>query len=132
MPTGTRRESRERALALLYEAEAKDMSPHQVLAQLPVAPEPFVIELVSGVEAESERIDAILGRLARDWTLGRMPWIDRNVLRLATYELLTDSSTPIAAVINEAVELAKAYSTEASGRFVNGILAAIAAEVRPN
>lgn len=130
MPTGTRRESRERALALLYEAEAKAISPNQVLAQLPVAPEPFVIELVSGVEAESARIDGILGRLARDWALDRMPWIDRNVLRLATYELLTDSSTPVAAVINEAVELAKAYSTEASGRFVNGILAAIATEVR--
>ena len=132
MATGTRRESRERALALLYEAEAKGIAPHQVLAQLVVEPDPFVVDLVSGVDGQAARIDAMLTRLAQDWPLDRMPSIDRNVLRLAAYELLFDVETPVAAVINEAVELVKVYSTEASGRFVNGILASIAAEVRTN
>ncbi|MGH9302462.1 MAG: transcription antitermination factor NusB [Acidimicrobiales bacterium] len=130
MPTGTRREARERALALLYEADSKGLSPSEVLVQLPVAPDEFVIRLVRGVATHDSQIDELLSRLAREWVLERMPVVDRSLLRLATYELLFDSETPIAAVINEAVELAKIYSTEESGRFVNGILSAVAAEVR--
>lgn len=128
---GGRREARERALSLLYEAESKDLVPSVVLADLPVAPEPFVAELVAGVEGNRGRIDGIIAAHAIDWTLDRMPVIDRNVLRLAVFELLDAAGQPIGVVISEAVELAKRYSTDESGRFVNGILASIAADIRP-
>lgn len=130
MGVGSRREARERALSLLYEAEAKGITGASVLAELPLQPEPFVADLVRGVGAHQARIDELVDRLAIDWDVGRMPSIDRNVLRLAVYELLERPDVPVAAVISEAVELAKRYSTEESGRFVNGVLASVAAEVR--
>ena len=131
MSVGSRREGRERALSLLYEAEVKDLAPSTLLADLPVEPEAFVVDLVRGVGTHQERIDALIARFAVDWTLDRMPAIDRNLLRLAVYELLERPDVPLGAVISEAVELAKGYSTDESGRFVNGVLASVAAEVRP-
>ena len=118
-------------MSLLYEAEAKQVAPDAVLAELPARPEPFVVELVRGVGEHAERVDALIARFARDWAIDRMPAVDRNVLRLAVYELLERPDVPTAAVISEAVELAKRYSTDESGRFVNGVLASVAAEVRP-
>ena len=70
-------------------------------------------------------LDELIGSLSDEWAVERMPVIDRNVLRLGAYELLHDRDTPRAVVINEAIELAKEYSTEDSGRFINGVLAAI-------
>jgi transcription antitermination protein NusB len=131
MSVGTRREERERALSLLYEAEAKDMRAGALLAQLPVSPEPFVVDLVTGVDTNCARIDDLIARHSIDWALDRMPAVDRNLLRLGAYELLERPDIPTGAVISEAVELAKRYSTEESGRFVNGVLASIVAEVRP-
>jgi N utilization substance protein B len=128
---GTRREARERALSLLYEADAKDVSPGKVLADLPVVPPAFVCELVDGVESRLAEIDGLVSRFAIDWTIGRMPVIDRTLLRMATFELLARPDIPTGVVISEAVELAKVYSTEESGRFVNGVLASIAAATRP-
>ena len=128
---GTRREARERALSLLYEAEAKDLSVGDVLADLPLPADEFAVDLVNGVERDKERIDALIGRYSIDWSLDRMPVIDRTLLRLAIYELLDRPDVPTAAILSEAVELAKAYSTEDSGRFVNGVLASVAGEVRP-
>ena len=130
MSVGTRREERERALSLLYEAEAKDMRAGALLAQLPVSPEPFVVDLVTGADGHRDRIDELISRHAIDWTLERMPAVDRNILRLGAYELLERPDVPLGAVISEAVELAKRYSTDESGRFVNGVLASIAAETR--
>ena len=131
MNVGSRREARERALSLLYEAEVKDLVPSALLAELPLQPEPFVADLVQGVGENCARIDELVGRFAIGWTLDRMPAVDRNVLRLAVYELLERPDVPLGAVIDEAVELAKRYSTDESGRFVNGVLSGIAAEVRP-
>ncbi|MGH9178505.1 MAG: transcription antitermination factor NusB [Acidimicrobiales bacterium] len=131
MTVGSRREGRERALSLLYEAEVKELTPAELLAELPLQAEPFVADLVRGVGTHREQIDELIGRFAIDWTLDRMPAVDRNLLRLAVYELLERPDVPLAAVISEAVELAKRYSTDESGRFVNGVLAAVAGEVRP-
>jgi transcription antitermination protein NusB len=128
---GSRREARERVLSLLYEAEAKDLAPSALLAELPVPPEPFVADLVDGVGANAARIDGLVERFAIGWALDRMPVVDRTVLRIAVYELLERPDVPVGAVIDEAVELAKRYSTDESGRFVNGVLASVAAEVRP-
>jgi N utilization substance protein B len=128
---GSRREARERALSLLYEAYAKDVDPDGVLAELPVAPDPFAAELVTGVGHDQGRIDGLISQFSVDWAIDRMPVVDRTLLRMAVYELLEHPDVPTGAVISEAVELAKAYSTDESGRFVNGVLGAIALEVRP-
>ncbi|MBW3651288.1 MAG: transcription antitermination factor NusB [Actinobacteria bacterium] len=131
MVPGSRRESRERALELLYEAEAKGQPPQEVVAAQTLRPDPFVLELVEGVEARGAELDEVLGRFAKGWAVDRMPVLDRAILRMAVFELVAQPRTPVAVVISEAVELAKRYSTEESGKFVNGVLAGVAAEVRP-
>lgn len=125
-----RREARERALALLYEAESKAVSPSEVLASLPVPPDPFAADLVRGVGEVSDELDARIGAVARGWTVARMPAIDRALLRVGCYELLYEPDTPTAVIINEAVELAGRFSTDDSSRFVNGVLSKLAADVR--
>ncbi len=130
-PLSTRREARERALSLLYEAESKQAQPSAVLAELPVAPDPYVVDVVRGVEAERSRIDELVASHAIGWTVDRMPVVDRALLRMATFELLARPDVPTGVIISEAVELATQYSTEESGRFVNGMLATIATIVRP-
>ena len=127
---GSRREARERALALLYEAEAKAETPAEVVAALPIEPDAYAERLVLGVGEHGAAIDGLIRRYARGWKLERMPAIDRAVLRVAIYELLFEPGVPTAAVVSEAVELASEYSTDESGRFVNGLLARIAGEVR--
>ena len=128
---GSRREARERALSLLYEAEVKGETPDRVLDSLPLAPEPFAAELVTGVGEHGDEVDGLIRRFAKGWTLERMPAIDRTLLRIGTYELGHRLDVPTGAVISEAVELAKRYSTDDSGKFVNGMLARIAKELRP-
>lgn len=127
---GPRREARERALSLLYEACLKRLSVAEVIASLAAQPDPFVLRLVLGVEANQERIDELITGAAVGWELERMPVIDRSLLRLATFELLEDPETPVAVVLDEAVDLAKRFSTEQSGGFVNGVLSTIARAVR--
>lgn len=125
-----RHEARERALGLLYEAEMKDEPVTRVIQALPLPPDPYARELALGVDDHRDELDALLGRYSRNWTVARMPVVDRVVLRLACYELVHQSGTPRNVVLDEAVELAKAYGTDDSPRFVNGVLARIADEVR--
>jgi transcription antitermination protein NusB len=127
---GTRRQARELALSLLYEADTKTATPAEVLAEFPIDPDPFASDLVAGVGEHQADIDDLIRRFAKDWTIDRMPVVDRNLLRIGIYELLQRPDVPTAAVISEAVELARRYSTEESGRFVNGMLGRIAEEVR--
>lgn len=129
---GSRREARERALSLLYEADAKDMAPAALLAEIPVTPVAYVTSIVAGVGERCGEIDELIERFAIDWTIDRMPVIDRTVVRMATFELLCRPDVPTGVVISEAVELVKRYSTEESGRFVNGVLASIATATRPS
>lgn len=126
----TRRQARERALALLYEAEAKDVAPGAVLAELPAPPPTFCVELVNGVAEYQPELDRFLDRYAQDWSVERMPALDRNLLRMSVFELLHRPEVPTAAVISEAVDLARDYSTDESSRFVNGMLSRIARDVR--
>jgi N utilization substance protein B len=128
---GTRRQARERALSLLYEAESKGVHPNDVLAELPVDPAKFAEELVRGVADHQEEIDRYLGEYAHDWTVDRMPALDRALLRMSVFELLYRPDVPTGAVVSEAVELAQDYSTDESARFVNGMLSNIAESVRP-
>jgi transcription antitermination protein NusB len=126
-----RSEARERALGLLYEAEAKGAPVHDVIAALPVEPDPLATLLAEGVGEHQARIDDLIRANARNWTLERMAVTDRSVLRLATFELLERPEVPTAVVLDEAVELAKRFGTDDSGRFVNGILSAVARTARP-
>ena len=126
-----RTEARERALALLYEADAKSIDPIELVAALAVPPDPLATTLVEGVAREHARIDELITRYLRGWTIERMALVDRLVLSIATFELLSRAEVPTAVVIDEAVELAKRYSTEESGKFVNGMLSSIAADARP-
>ena len=123
---GSRREARERALTLLYEAEAKSIDPAAVLATLPLEPERFTADLVEGVSEHLVEIDEVISARSVGWPLERMPSLDRAVLRIATFELLHRPDIPAAATINEAVELAKTFSTDDSGKFVNDGLSAVA------
>lgn len=102
----------------------------EVLAALPAAPDPYAVVLVEGIDAHRDRIDALVSEAAVGWELVRMPVVDRAVLRLAAYELLEQPDVPVAVVLDEAVALATEYSTDDSGRFVNGVLATVAARVR--
>ena len=126
-----RSEARERAMGLLYEAQAKGLPASEVLAALPVEPDPLAVMLVEGVAGRREEIDGLLAAQARGWTLERMPVLDRSVMEIATYELLARDDVPTAVVLDEAVELAKRFGTDDSARFVNGVLSAIAKKVRP-
>jgi N utilization substance protein B len=129
--TGSRRAARERALGLAYELEVRELSVDDLLAQQPAEPDAYAVELVRGVEAHHDDIDALLRKFSEHWALERMPAVDRAILRLGAFELGWAPEMPTAVVISEAVELAKQYSTKDSGRFVNGLLSRIAEELRP-
>ncbi|QGG95174.1 transcription antitermination factor NusB [Actinomarinicola tropica] len=128
--SSSRRDARERALGLLYEAETRGVAPDEVLAGLPLPPDPYAVTLVEGVAQHIERIDELISTYSRDWKLERMPAIDRAVVRLAAYELMDRADVPTGVAISEAVALASAYSTDESGRFVNGLVSRLAREVR--
>ena len=117
------------ALEALYQADLTGRGPSEVLAEWEAAGRViprFGRELVEGVQARRSELDPMLEARARGWTLERMAVVDRNVLRLALFELLYRADVPPAVAISEAVQAAKALSTEDSGRFVNGILGGVA------
>ena len=128
--TRDRSSSRERALGLLYEASAKGLTASSVIEQLPVRPDPFTCQLLAQVDVHGAAAEALIAEAAVGWTIERMAVLDRLILQLATCELLASDAPPVAVVLDEAVELAKTFSTDDSGRFVNGVLATIARQVR--
>jgi len=124
----TRRYARELALQTLYSVEVGKHDPAAALEQTiehsnAAAQRAFVRDLVLGTLEHAAASDAVIAPLLQGWTLERLPTLDRIVLRMSVYELLFCKETPSAVVINEAVELAKKFSTEDSGRFINGVLA---------
>jgi transcription antitermination protein NusB len=121
----TRHQSRERALSLLYEAQMKGETPGAVVDALAVPPDPYCAHLLEAVGAHGAEADRLVAGASIGWAPERMAVVDRLVLRLATTELLDPDGPPAAVVLDEAVELAKVYSTDESGRFVNGVLSAI-------
>jgi N utilization substance protein B len=131
------RASRLAALRILYAADVREVDPLDVLQEelekqgraddddLDAASlDRFAVTLLHGLGGSMPEVDARIARFARGWRLERMPAIDRNVLRLAVHELMTEP-TPVAVVMDEAVRLASELSTDDSGRYVNGVLAAI-------
>ena len=126
--------ARKRALDVLFEAELRRLDPMVVLGERLDRAEPpvndYTVTLVEGVGEHRARIDELLERYSHGWTLERMPAVDRNVLRLGTYELLWRDDVPDAVAIAEAVALARELSTDESPGFVNGLLARLL-ELKP-
>ena len=119
------REARIQALKALYEADLREVSdPAEGLAGR-------ARRYVEGAWENLADLDRCIEAVSERWPVARMAAVDRAVLRLALYELLFEKKTPAAVVLNEAVKLAKRYSTKQSGAFVNGVLATLAAQVRP-
>lgn len=127
-----RTKARKRALDLLFAAEARGLSANELLDQQigegQVPNNPFTVTLVRGVVAESEKIDRLIAAFAKDWTLARMPAVDRNVLRIGVWEIL-DGDVAAEVAISEATALVTELSTDDSPSFVNGVLAAVAKDV---
>lgn len=134
MPSTSRRHGREIALQALYGTEVGKRSVSDVLGELLARDQTsdgraFVRDLVLGTLENETESDALIAPLLEGWTLDRLPTIDRIILRMSVFELRHRAETDPAVVINEAVELAKKFSTEDSGRYVNGVLGRIVAKV---
>jgi transcription antitermination protein NusB len=135
-----RHRAREAALQMLYQAEvgraggdeaiATYWPAHDEAGEVPEAHRAFANGLVRGTLARVADIDALIGRHAQNWRVERMAVLDRTVLRIATYELLSDPETPARVVINEALELARAFSGDEAVPFVNGVLDAVRKELK--
>ena len=131
MAVGGRRRARVAALQALYEADTSRHTAEQALQRivarerLPKEPAAFARDLIQGVLAQQDQIDRLIAQAATAWPLEQLPPVERNILRLAIHEMLGDNGTPVGAVINEAVELAKSFGGENSAKFVNGVLGAI-------
>jgi N utilization substance protein B len=148
-----RQQARPLALSILFEADltghdlaeimlryteeaevppADDVEPDEAEPAVPDVPQPvreYVERLVTGVAGDRERIDAAIGEAAPTFPVAQLPAVDRNVLRIALYELWHAPDVPVKAAINEAVELAKHYGGDNSGRFVNGVLGTLSRQV---
>jgi len=128
---GARRKARALALQALYEIDAVEHNPEEVVnrlladSQLSEDNSGFIRQLVGGVIQSKDQLDDNIRRFAPAWPIEQMPIIDRNILRLAIFELLFDNKTPLKVAINEAVELAKSYGSDNSARFVNGVLSSV-------
>ena len=128
---GKRRKARIIALKALYELDSVSHQPQEILSRLleenpaPADVTAFVQELVSGVLEHREEIDEVIRQKAPAWPLEQVAVVDRNILRLAIYEILIDNRVPVRAAINEAVELAKSFGGESSPKFVNGVLGSV-------
>jgi transcription antitermination protein NusB len=129
-----RSKARKRALDLLFEAEIRGVDVLDLLDQRSAEASPpvsdYAAELIRGVQAHRTRIDELLSAHSHGWTLDRMPAVDRNILRIAVYELFWAAEIPDAVAISEAVLLARDLSTDGSPAFVNGLLARLL-ELRP-
>ena len=126
-----RHQARISALQALFEIDCAHHNPIAVIerrlqdAPLPEAGAEFARDLVRGVSQQQEYLDLLVGRYAPEWPVDQIAIIDRNILRMAIYEILMRDDTPVKVAINEAVELAKEFGSDSSGRFVNGVLGSL-------
>jgi N utilization substance protein B len=129
--SGARRKSRVVALQVLYEVDSVGHKPEEViqhaLSEQVLIEEniEFVREMVFGVLENKKPIDENIKKFAPTWPIAQISVIDRNILRLAIFELLFDNKTPVKVAINEAVELAKNFGSDSSPRFINGVLSSV-------
>lgn len=126
-----RTRSRRQALQMLYQRDITGDSVNRILGLKTYSvedgePDDYCKELVAGVEKYLAELDELIGEVSENWAVSRMPLVDRNILRIAAYEILYDTEVPPSVAINEAVELAKVFGGEDSSKFVNGVLGKIA------
>ena len=132
---GTRRKARTIALQALYEVDSATHDAEETLERLtnefPLPPEgaEFARVLVTGVLTNKERLDRIIQNHAPAWPVQQLTAIDRNILRIAIFEILLDNKVPTKVAINEAVDLAKTFGSDNSSRFVNGVLGSVSAQL---
>lgn len=129
-----RSKGRKRALDILYESDIKSVNPLWLVKERTTSEDEiaqFAAQLVEGYGSHAQEIDALIDRHAKDWDLDRLASVDRNILRIATFEILKSSeiNVPVSVAIDEALELAKSLSTDDSPRYIHGILSAIAKEI---
>ncbi len=131
--TGTRHKARTIALQALYEVDSVARRPETVVerllseADLSEENNTFIRELVDGAIRNKEEIDRNIQKFAPAWPVEQIAMVDRNILRLAIFEILFDNKVPVKVAINEAVELAKTFGSEKSAKFVNGVLGSVSA-----
>jgi N utilization substance protein B len=132
---GGRRKARSIALQALYEIDSVQHDPEETLKHLQVELAlteetfDFARELVEGVVKYKEKLDAQIRKYAPAWPIEQIAFIDRNILRLAIFEIIVDNKIPVKVAINEAVELAKNFGGDSSSKFINGVLGAISANI---
>jgi len=127
---GDRRQARELALQALFFFDMDKSDPEQSFEvfcanneeKLTQGVKPFFLDLVKGVLENSAQIDALLNKYSKNWKISRMPVVDRNIMRVATFEFIKCTDIPPSVTINEAVEIGKNYGTRDSGSFINGVL----------
>ncbi|MCP3876062.1 MAG: transcription antitermination factor NusB [Desulfobacteraceae bacterium] len=127
---GDRRQARELALQALFFLDMDKTDPDKNLIEfcanneekLTQSVKPFFWDIVNGVVENRSQIDALLDKCSKNWKISRMPVVDRNIMRIATFEFLNRSDIPCSVTINEAVEIGKKYGTRDSGSFINGVL----------
>ena len=131
----TRSKARKAALDLLYESDIRKTGAGSLMqsriTELEYVIRDFTKELVDGVEQNRRKIDELIITYSQGWDMDRMPVIDRNILRLAIYEILWSADVPQAVAINEALELAQTLSTEESSKYINGVLSKVV-EIKPD
>ena len=129
--TGSRRKARIVAFQTLYEVDCVGHDPEKTLSRqleessLPQEVSLFARELVEGVLKNKDKIDAVIQAHAPTWPVAQLPIVDRNILRLAIFEILISEKVPLKVAINEAVELAKIFGSDSSPRFINGVLGSV-------
>ncbi len=132
--SATRRRARTLALQALYEIDSVSREPEMVIARSLASAKmtgdnsDFMRELVNGTLQHREEIDKQIKELATAWPLDQIALVDRNILRLAIFEIIYDNKVPVNAAVNEAVELAKLFGSESSAKFINGVLGAVSAK----
>lgn len=131
----SRSKARKAALDLLYESDIRKGSATELLSkrvtEMEYEAREFTKELIDGIELNKRKIDELIATYAQGWDMDRMPVLDRNILRLAIFELLWSQSVPEAVAISEALELATNFSTEDSSKYINGVLGKVL-EIKPD
>lgn len=131
----SRRMARQAALEVLYQIEVSDALPDEVfntrqrVKGQPVAD--FTYNVVKGVISNKEYIDKLIDQCSENWSIDRISVIDKNIMRIAIFEMINEHDIPFSISINEAVELAKKFGSEDSGKFINGVVAKVATTLRP-
>ncbi len=134
---GLRRSGREAAVSILYSLEFSDMAEKEAIENYwssrkgSNSLKKYTETLVEGVVEHRPEVDSVIGRCSKNWEVERLPDVDRNIVRLAVFELMECKDVPSAVIINEALEIAKEYSSEKSALFVNGILGEAESKIRP-